>query len=94
MSVKFSVGDSVRVKHLFPPGHCRTPHYCRGKQGRVVKYCGDFRNPEKLAYGNLGAEHVALYRVQFAHPELWPQDNGSANDRVEIEIFEHWLESE
>jgi hypothetical protein len=89
----FSVGDPVRVKAIFPPGHVRTPYYCRGKSGIVERICGVFRNPEQLAYGNNQAEKLTLYRVHFKHTEIWPDYQGPARDGVELEIFEHWLES-
>jgi hypothetical protein len=89
----FSVGDPVRVKAIFPPGHVRTPYYCRGKTGVVERVCGAFRNPEQLAYGNHKAEKLTLYRVHFKHTELWPNYKGPEHDGVELEIFEHWLES-
>jgi nitrile hydratase len=90
---RFDIGDQVRVRKAFPPGHCRTPAYCRGKSGRVVSYCGKFRNPEDLAYGKRdSASSVPLYRVRFERSSLWPQDGIADRDCVEIEIYEHWLE--
>ena len=89
---RFAPGDRVRVHERFPPGHVRTPWYCRGKTGAIERICGRFRNPEQLAYGNRDAEHEVLYRVAFACRALWPENDGNENDRVEIEIFEHWLE--
>lgn len=89
----FSIGSSVRVKAMFPPGHVRTPYYCRGKIGVVERICGVFRNPEKLAYGDNAAEKLTLYRVHFKQTELWPDYEGSEQDGVELELYEHWLES-
>ena len=89
---RFAPGDRVRVHERFPPGHVRTPWYCRGKTGAIERICGRFRNPEQLAYGNRDTEHEVLYRVAFSGRMLWPENGGSENDRVEIGIFEHWLE--
>ena len=36
MSPRFQPGAAVRVKSLFPPGHCRTPFYTRGHSGTVL----------------------------------------------------------
>jgi len=94
MSTRFKVGDAVRVRKAFPPGHCRTPYYCRGQSGTVVRYCGDFRNPEQLAYGIYDGPKASLYRVQFYQNNMWPDYAGSRHDKVEIEIYEHWLVSE
>lgn len=89
---KFAPGDRVRVRGRFPPGHVRTPWYCRGRIGEIERICGRFRNPEQLAYGNRDAAHELLYRVGFASRSLWPDYDGNGTDRVEIEIYEHWLE--
>ena len=48
--------------------------------------------PEQLAYGNRDAAHEVLYRVGFKSCSLWPGYDASEHDRVEIEIYEHWLE--
>ena len=90
---KFNTGDRVRVCERFPPGHVRTPWYCRGHVGEIERVCGRFRNPEQLAYGNRDAAHEVLYRVGFPTRALWPDYDGSEHDRVEIEIYEHWLET-
>ena len=89
---KFAPGDRVRVRGRFPPGHVRTPWYCRGRIGEIERICGRFRNPEQLAYGNRDAAHEFLYRVGFASRSLWPDYDGNAADRVEIELYEPWLE--
>jgi nitrile hydratase len=87
-----AVGDVVRVRSLHPPGHVRTPFYCRGKTGRIERLCGEFRNPESLAYGDREASLRRLYRVQFASRDLFDDYAGPERDVVEIEIYEHWLE--
>ena len=88
---KFAPGDRVRVHARFPPGHVRTPWYCRGKTGEIERICGWFRNPEQLAYGNRDADREVLYRVGFPSRSLWPDYDGNEGDGVEIEIYEHWL---
>lgn len=88
----FQPGARVRVIERVPPGHIRTPHYCRGHVGEVERLCGRFPNPEKLAYGRGTDDVRALYRVRFRQRELWPDYAGPAEDTVEIEIYEHWLE--
>ena len=93
-SPRFRIGDPVRVKLHFPPGHVRTPFYCRGKHGVVERICGAYRNPEKLAYGDAAAEEVTLYRVSFPQSELWDDYDGLPQDTAEIELFEHWLEQD
>jgi hypothetical protein len=89
---RFHVGERVRVKRSFPPGHRRTPYYIRGKQGVVERVCGTFLNPEELAYGFDGKPERVLYRVRFGQKEVWPDYAGPERDWIEVEIYEHWLE--
>ena len=89
---RFKPGDTVRVRSASPPGHVRTPFYCRGRTGTIERVCGRFGNPEELAYGRPGLPAIPLYRVRFSSRELWGDEAERALDAVEIEIFEHWLE--
>ena len=89
---QFDVGDAVRVKRRYPPGHRRTPFYIRGKAGVIERICGAFPNPEELAYGFDGEPVKVLYRVRFAQKDVWPEYRGPERDVIELEIFEHWLE--
>jgi nitrile hydratase len=89
---RYNVGDRVRIKRIYPPGHRRTPFYIRGKEGEIERICGAFPNPEELAYGFSGEPRKVLYRVRFAQKHVWPQYQGPAHDIIEMEIFEHWLE--
>ncbi|MBM3519036.1 MAG: nitrile hydratase subunit beta [Alphaproteobacteria bacterium] len=92
MSAPLALGTAVRVRAAYPPGHIRTPFYVRGKRGRIVQYCGDFGNPETLAYGHDGTPRQPLYRVHFAQSEVWPDYRGVGRDSLEVEIYSHWLE--
>jgi hypothetical protein len=89
---RFAVGDRVRVRNAHPPGHVRTPYYCRGHTGVIERLCGSFPNPEELAYNRPGLPAQPLYRVRFLSRNLWDDYAGGANDVVEIEIYQHWLE--
>jgi nitrile hydratase len=80
------------MAHSF--GHIRTPHYIKGKRGMVERICGEFRNPEELAYGRDGLPNRPLYRVRFEQPHVCPDYDGKASDTIDIEIYEHWLEPE
>jgi len=90
---RFDVGDPVVIKRSFPPGHRRTPCYIRGKTGVIERICGMFPNPEERAYGFDGRPAKVLYRVRFPQIKVWPNYAGSDKDVIEMEIFEHWLES-
>jgi len=48
--------------------------------------------PEKFIRGD-GEPKKRLYRVSISQTDLWPAYSGSSADRLDIEIFEHWLES-
>ena len=92
MTPRFPVGSTVHVRRGNPPGHIRTPYYIRGKAGVVERICGEFGNPEELAYGRSGASKKVLYRVRFVQKDVWPDYAGPAADTIDIELYEHWLE--
>jgi hypothetical protein len=92
MSDAFRIGQSVRVRRAWPPGHVRTPHYVRGKAGVIDDIAGHFANPEELAYGRGGLPRQALYRVRFRQAELWADYRGPARDSAVVDLLEHWLE--
>ena len=89
---RFAPGERVLVRRAYPPGHIRTPWYIRGKTGVVERICGEFGNPEELAYGRDGTPKQPLYRVRFLQKEVWDDYAENPNDTVDIEIYEHWLE--
>jgi len=92
LPARFAAGDRVRVRKAAPPGHIRTPWYIRGHAGVIERICGAFPNPEELAYNRPGLPAQPLYRVRFLQRQIWPDYRGPADDTVEIEIFQHWLE--
>ncbi len=91
MSQRLNEGDRVRVRDDYPIGHIRTPVYIRGKLGVVVRDFGAFGNPETLAYC-LPTEDRELYKVRFKQQQIWPSYTGNAQDSVDLDIYEHWLE--
>ncbi len=93
MSGNFQTGEKVRVAKTHPPGHRRTPYYIRGKVGEIERVCGEFPNPEELAYGFDGLPRKMLYRVRFRQNEVWPDYAGPDRDTVDVDIYEHWLRS-
>jgi Nitrile hydratase beta subunit, C-terminal len=88
----FKNGDRVRVKAEERPGHVRTPAYVRGKLGWIHRIHGEFRNPEKLAYGDDGLPRQPLYMVGFRQTDLWQPYAESGRDNLYVDIYEHWLE--
>ena len=89
---RFHAGDPVRVLDLPLEGHIRVPAYVRGKTGVIERYCGPYLNPEDLAFGRASGPAVHLYQVEFLQRSLWEGYRGAAEDRLFIEIYEHWLE--
>lgn len=91
-AAKYRTGDRVRVRVANPSGHYRTPAYIQGKTGLVVALCGRFRNPESLGHGGTGLPEQPLYRVEFPQTEVWGRYTGSSQDKVLVDIYEHWLD--
>lgn len=89
---RYRPGDRVRVRGHAHPGHVRTPHYVRGKVGRVERVHGAFRNPESLAYGQSGLPKKPLYLVEFDQVDVWPGYAEGRADKILLDIYEHWLE--
>jgi nitrile hydratase len=92
IEVRYQRGDRVRVHAWDAPGHVRTPWYVRGRNGVIERYCGSFPNPEELAHGRDGLPMQPLYRVRFRQGELWPSYQGPAQDTLDVDIYQHWLE--
>ena len=92
MSGQFKAGDNVTVRSAHSLGHVRTPHYVKGKRGVIERVCGDFANPEELAYDRDGLPNRALYRVRFQQHEMWADYGGPTDDTVDVELYDHWLE--
>jgi nitrile hydratase len=88
-----AVGERVRVRAVWPPGHVRTPGYVRGRSGVVVQVRGPYPDPELLAYGRSGARRW-LCTVRFRHRDLWPGYAGDQRDSLQVDLYEQWLDRE
>lgn len=91
MTASYNIGEHVRVRELYPPGHLRTPFYIRGKVGVIERVLPAFPNPEECAYGRK-TQSQPLYRVRFVQREVWPDYRGQPGDTVDVELYQHWLE--
>ena len=89
----FKLGQRVRISDRTPPVHHRVPGYAKGKIGVVERICGMHGDPEKFIDGD-GMPMQRLYRVRIPQTALWGSYSGSLKDNLDIEIFEHWLESD
>ncbi len=91
--MRYLRGQRVRVATRMHEGHHRTPAYVKGKTGRVEQVHASFTNPETRAYGGDGLPRQPLYLVGFAQRDLWSDYRGRGDDRVYVDVFEHWLEA-
>ena len=90
---KYKVGDEVSVSVRYPIGHYRVPMYMRGKRVKVERVLGHYVNPEEEGFGRNAGDKTWCYLVTIDQKNLWPAYAGHPIDRLEIEIFEPWLES-
>lgn len=88
---KFSAGQRVRIVDRTPPVHHRVPSYAKGQTGVIERVCGTHGMPENFIRGD-GKPEQRIYRVSIPQNELWNAYDGTRDDLLEIEIFEHWLE--
>ena len=88
---RFTVGQRVRIADRTPPVHHRVPAYAKGRIGTIERVCGMHGQPETFIRGD-GTPLTRLYRVRIPQSQLWPDYSGGAGDKLDIEIFEHWLE--
>jgi nitrile hydratase len=92
MAAIFTPGDKVRIREGAPPGHFRTPAYIQGKTGVIEALHGEFHNPESLAHGGDGLPKQFLYQVRFDQTHIWKRYAPAHQDKLLIDIYEHWLQ--
>jgi hypothetical protein len=88
---RFSTGQRVRIADRTPPIHHRVPSYAKGQVGVIESVCGMHGMPENFIRGD-GEPAQRIYRVRIPQTALWNEYDGTKDDLLEIEIFEHWLE--
>ena len=88
----FEIGQRVRIADRTPPVHHRVPGYAKGQVGTIERVCGIHGDPEKFIRGD-GKPPQRIYRVRIAQPVLWEHYDGADGDKLELEIFENWLEA-
>ena len=90
VTARFKVGARVRARNLNPLGHTRLPRYARGKTGTIDLDHGVFVFPDTNAHFH-GENPQHLYSVRFRARELWG-DSASANDSVNLDMWEDYLD--
>jgi len=86
---RFGVGDRVRVRTDYVPGHVRMPAYIRGKTGVVVSESPAYPFPDAHAHG-VEAQDEPTYDVRFDTADLWPGSADAAS--VYVAVFQSYLE--
>lgn len=90
---KFTAGQRVRVRELPAMFYTRTPEYCRGAEGIIAEATYETPAPEDETWDFEDAKPEWMYIVRFTQSELWDTYTGPANDTLQTEIPERWLEA-
>jgi nitrile hydratase subunit beta len=85
----FAIGDRVRVKNEYVPGHVRMPAYIRGKIGVVVRISPHYPFPDTAGHG-MQAPMEPTCDVRFHSRDLWPDSCDEALNHVGV--FQSYLE--
>jgi len=85
----FEIGETVRVKNEYVPGHVRMPAYIRGKTGMVVSITPPYPFPDAAGHG-MQAPMEPTYDVRFRSRDLWPDSCDDALNHVGV--FQSYLE--
>lgn len=85
----FAIGETVRVKNEFVPGHVRMPAYIRGKVGTVVSVSPLYHYADAAGHG-MQAPMEPTYDVRFRSRDLWPESCDDALNHVGV--FQSYLE--
>lgn len=89
---KYKVGDKVRIKDLPDLFYTRCQVYTRGAVGHVTELVYESPAAEDEAWDNTENPEW-FYSVVFKQTELWPEyPTVYANDTLETELSERWLE--
>lgn len=85
----FEIGETVRVKNEYVPGHVRMPAYIRGKVGTVVRISPPYPYADAAGHG-MQAPKEPTYDVRFRSRDLWPDSSDDAFNHVGV--FQSYLE--
>lgn len=85
----FQIGDRVRVRDDYVPGHVRMPAYIRGKTGVVLSESPAYPFPDAHAHA-VPADDEPTYDVRFSAEDLW--SNSAEPAFVHVGVFQSYLE--
>ena len=85
---EIGMGDRVRVKDDFVPGHIRMPGYIRGKEGVVVGVSPPYPYPDAHGHG-LESPWQRSFDVRFSSRHLWA--DGAEDAEVQVGVFHGYL---
>lgn len=88
---KFKEGDRLRVKDLPDIFYNQTPGYLRGVVGTVTELAYESPAPEDEAWGHIDKVEW-FYALCFRHEDIWDDNSSDANDTIQAQISERWLE--
>jgi hypothetical protein len=89
---KFKVGDRVRIQDLPDIFYTRCQVFTRGAVGEVARLVYESPAAEDESWDNTDNPEW-FYSVVFRQQELWPEyPDVYANDTLETEFSERWLE--
>lgn len=89
---KFKVGDRVKVMNLSDVFYTQTPTYTRGMPATVTDVVYESPAAEDEAWGHIDKPEW-FYSLVFRQKDLWPDyPDAYANDTLQAEISERWLE--
>jgi len=89
---RFKVGDKVRIKDLPDIFYTRCQMYTRGTVATVAEVVYESPAAEDEAWDNTDQVEW-FYSLVFRQKDLWPEyPDAYANDTVETELSERWLE--
>ncbi len=93
LTARFDPGDRVRVRPAAKPGHVRTPGLPEGQAGAGRSRARRVPQPRgpRLRSLRRSPERV-LYKVTFRQGDLWDGYEGTADERLYADVYEHWLE--
>jgi hypothetical protein len=80
-------GQTLMVRPITTVGHSRVPGFIEGRCGTVLRYWGDFPNPEARARGDLDAPLVPVYLLAFDPKTIWLDEIIDLRDRILVDVY-------